>query len=92
MKRTRVNQLKAAIEAKRRSGEQASASGHLVKAIKGAPSLRVAKDRAHDAMREQMQKAGEKYTPHMEKALLKGVEQAFYNRDHHIVERDRNGR
>lgn len=91
MKRNRIAQLKAAIEKKRRSGGNANASGHLVKAIKGATSLRVARDRAHEAMEKALSKHGDKLTPHMTKKLLEGVEQAYYNRDFHIIERDRHG-
>lgn len=73
------------------SAAMGAGSGSIQKAIHGAPSLRAAKDRAHDTMRQQMDKAGQKYTPHMEKALLKGVEHAYYDRTRHIAERDRDG-
>lgn len=89
MKSKRIETMKRAMEAKRREG---SSTGSIVQSIKGAKSLRVAKDRAHEAMEKQMSKAGVKYTPHMQEQLLKGVEQAYYNKDFHIRERDRYGR
>ena len=91
MKRSRIEQIKRAMEVKRRSGDTAASSGHITRSFKGAPSLRVARDRAHEAMEKQMSKAGTNYTPHMEKQLLRGVEQAFYNRDFHREERDKRG-